>query len=168
MPEGEVAAGTDDARAAAQGTVALAGMQVAGRALALGFVLVATRTLSTSDFGRYAIASALLLGASTVADLGTTAAVTKLVSQRADRADDIVGAALLPSAVLGLLSFAGLCAFVLVGGYPAVTRIDVVLAGLGLPFDAVTTTLPGMSKPLTAVKSSAAPLRVTPTPIVSV
>lgn len=126
-----------------RGTVALGALQLAGRATGLAFLLVATRTLSPPDFGRYAIASALILGASTIADLGTTSVITKLVSREPERSDTILSAALVPSAALGVLSFVGLMAFVFVSGYGPVARIDVLLAGIGLPADAITTSLFG-------------------------
>lgn len=132
-----------DARAAVRGTLALAAFQVVGRALGLAFVLVATRVLNPAEFGRYAIASALLLGASAVADLGTTSVITKLVSREPGRCERVVASAVPPSAALGALSLAGLVAFVLGAGYDSVTRADVLLAGVGLPADAVTTSLFG-------------------------
>lgn len=132
-----------DARAAVRGTLALGAFQVVGRALVLGFVLVATRVFEPAEFGRYSIASALLLGASAFADLGLTSVITKLVSREPERSESIVAAALVPSAVLGTLSYAGLALFVLVAGYDPLTRTDVLLAGLGLPADAVTTSLLG-------------------------
>ncbi|HUP85611.1 MAG TPA: oligosaccharide flippase family protein [Acidimicrobiales bacterium] len=132
-----------DSVAAAQGTAALALGQVFTRALGLGFVLVATRAVAPTELGRYAVASALLLGASSIADLGTTSVVTKLVSRAPHESARILGAVVIPSFVLGVLALSALTAFVLIFDYPSVTRTDTLLAGLGLPADAVLTSLFG-------------------------
>lgn len=140
---GRSTGGSSDSVAAARGTAALAVSQVATRVLGLGFVLAATRALAPAELGRYAVAAALLVGASTIADLGTTSVVTKLVSQEPSRSSRIVGAVVLPSLLLGLLSLAALLAFVVVSGYPTITRLDSFIVGIGLPADAVLTSLLG-------------------------
>lgn len=135
--------GPTDATAAARGTAALAVSQVATRALGLGFVLVATRVLEPAVFGRYAVVSALLLGAATIADLGTTSVVTTLVSREPASSSPILASIVLPSFILGVLSLGALLSFVVLARYPAVTRSDALVVGIGLPADAVLTSLLG-------------------------
>ena len=124
---------SDEARAATRGSLALSVLQTIGRLLAVGFVLVATRVLAPSAFGRYSTASAYVVIGGLLADFGTTAVIVRRVSRDPAQADDLLTRTLLACLVLGLGSMLVVAAAALLAGYPADTRVDVLIAALALP-----------------------------------
>jgi len=124
---------SDEARAATRGSLALSVLQTAGRLLAVAFVLVATRLLVPSEFGRYSTASAYVVIGGLLADFGTTAVIVRRVSCDPDGADRLLTRTLLACLALGLVSMLAVAAAALLAGYPADTRTDVLIAALALP-----------------------------------
>ena len=135
--------GESDGRLMARGSAALAVAQTAARALAFGFVIVATHELAPNEFGRYSIVAALVLLVGIVADSGTTIAITKHVSTHPEDSDGLLSGTALMSVALGIAGYAAAMGFVIVAGYPQVTVVDMAIVGLGLPFDAVLTSVIG-------------------------
>jgi O-antigen/teichoic acid export membrane protein len=106
----------------------------------LAFVLLATRSLSETEFGRYAIASAVLLLGGFLADVGTTPAIVRLISRSPGDAATLLSGTLAASAAWGIVAWAiSTGATVLV--YGGASTGDVALAGVSLPFLAVTSSL---------------------------
>jgi O-antigen/teichoic acid export membrane protein len=138
------AAGTStEARAAAQGSLALTALQTLGRLLAVGFVLVATRHLAPSQFGRYSTASACVVIGGILADFGTTMVIVRRVSRDPARSDALLTGTLLACLGLGAASMLGVAVFAVAAGYPAATRTDVLIASLALPAGACVTSVLG-------------------------
>jgi O-antigen/teichoic acid export membrane protein len=131
----------DEGRAAARGILALGGLQTIGRGLAFAFVVVATRTLAPSHFGRYSIVAAIVGVGGTLADFGTTPAIMRRVSARPESSDQLLANTLPACFALGLLAYSGAVIFAAVAGYAAVTRGDVAIGALALPADAVLTSV---------------------------
>jgi len=139
--DGTVALRTSDARSAGKGAVTLAVLQSAGRIFALAFVMTATRAVAPSAFGRYSTAAAILVIVGFVSDLGTTAAMTKLVSTGGD-ADALVANSLCACLGLGLFAWMVGEAAVLVA-YRGAMVLDFAILGASLPIDACLSTLVG-------------------------
>ncbi|MEQ1786204.1 MAG: oligosaccharide flippase family protein, partial [Acidimicrobiales bacterium] len=133
---------SDDVRKAARGSVALGVGQAGARAAQLLFVLLVTRAVSPEQFGRYSIASALLVFGSFVSDFGTTRMIVRTVSRDIARADRLLSGTLLASVALGAVAWAGIVAFAVVA-YAGVSTVDVVLAGAALPLMAAGTSFAG-------------------------
>jgi O-antigen/teichoic acid export membrane protein len=138
-----VAGTSTEARAAARGSLALTGLQTLGRLLAVGFVLVATRHLAPSEFGRYSTASACVVIGGILADFGTTMVIVRRVSRDPARSDALLAGTLLACLGLGVASMLGVAVFALAAGYPAATRTDVLIASLALPAAACVTSVLG-------------------------
>jgi O-antigen/teichoic acid export membrane protein len=134
---------SSDARAATRGSVALTVLQTGGRLLAVAFVLVATRALAPSAFGRYSTASAYVVLGGFLADFGTTMVIVRRVSRGAVSADALLSATLPACLALGLASMVVVGAVGLAAGYPSATRTDVLIAALALPASACVTSLLG-------------------------
>jgi O-antigen/teichoic acid export membrane protein len=134
---------SSDARAAAQGSLALTALQTLGRLLAVGFVLVATRHLAPSAFGRYSTASAFVVIGGILADFGTTMVIVRRVSRDPARSDALLTGTLPACFGLGVVSMLGVAAFAFLAGYPAATRTDVLIASLALPAAACVTSVFG-------------------------
>lgn len=129
-----------DARAAASGGVALVLSQGITRLVQLAFVLLATRSLSESEFGRYAIASAILLLGGFLADVGTTPALVRLISRSPRDAATLLSGTLAASAVWGVFAWVmsvGITSLI----YGGASTGDVAIAGASLPFLAVMSSL---------------------------
>jgi O-antigen/teichoic acid export membrane protein len=124
---------SEEARAATRGSLALSVLQTAGRLLAVGFVLVATRALAPAAFGRYSTASAYVVIGGLLADFGTTAVIVRRVSLDPDGADDLLTRTLPACLALGLASMLVVAAVAMLAGYAAPTRTDVLIAALALP-----------------------------------
>jgi O-antigen/teichoic acid export membrane protein len=124
---------SDEARAAARGSLALSVLQTFGRLLALAFVLVATRALAPSEFGRYSTASAYVVVGGILADFGTTTVIVRRVSRAAHDADALLTRTLLACLALGVASMLVVDAIAVGAGYPSATRTDVLIAALALP-----------------------------------
>lgn len=103
--------------AAARGTLALTAVQLVGRALAVLFVLVATRALRPSEFGAYATVSAMVLVATAAADLGTTAAITREVSASKSRSASLLEVAVPGSIFLGAVAMVAMVAIARVSDF---------------------------------------------------
>jgi O-antigen/teichoic acid export membrane protein len=130
----------DDGAAAVRGGVALSVAQVATRAVQVVFVALATRSVSEGDFGRFSLASGLLVLGSLVADLGTGPALVRLTSRRPERAGDLLAGSALASVALGVLAWGatvGLAAAV----YSHTQMVDVAIMSASLPFLAVNTSI---------------------------
>lgn len=132
-----------DARLMARGSAALAVGQTLARATAFSFLLVATHELSPNEFGRYSIVAALVLLCQLASDAGTTIAITKHVSRHPEDSDSLLSGTAALSVGLGTAGYVVALAFVLVVNYPHVTFVDMAIAGIGLPFDAVLTSVIG-------------------------
>jgi O-antigen/teichoic acid export membrane protein len=132
---------TNDARAAGRGAAALAIFQTVGRALGLAFVVIATREVSPTNFGRYSTVAALLVVVGFLSDLGTTAATTKLVSTGSD-ADRVLRDSLSACLALGFAAW-GVGEVAALIAYPHVVVVDFAVLGVSLPIDACLTTLLG-------------------------
>lgn len=124
---------SDEARAAARGSVALSVLQTLGRLLALAFVLVATRALVPNEFGRYSTASAYVVVGGILADFGTTTVIVRRVSRAAHDVDALLTRTLLACLALGVASMLMVAAIAVAAGYPSATRTDVLIAALALP-----------------------------------
>jgi O-antigen/teichoic acid export membrane protein len=130
----------DDGAAAVRGGISLTIAQVATRAIQVGFVALATRSVSESDFGRFSLASGLLVLGSLIADLGTGPALIRLSSRRPDRATDLLGGSVLASFGLGVLGWAatvGVAAAI----YSRTQSLDVAVMSASLPFLGINTSL---------------------------
>jgi O-antigen/teichoic acid export membrane protein len=127
----------------ARGSAALAIGQTLARVLALGFLLVATHELSPNEFGRYSIVAAIVLLCQLASDAGTTIAITKHVSRHPEDSNSLLSGTAALSVALGIAGYVGALGFVLVMQYPHVTFVDMAIAGIGLPFDAVLTSVIG-------------------------
>jgi O-antigen/teichoic acid export membrane protein len=134
---------SDDARAAARGSLALTVLQTVGRLLAVGFVLVATRVLAPASFGRYSTASAFVVIGGLLADFGTTTVIVRRVSRDPAGSDTLLTRTVLACLGLGVVAALGVTAMALVAGYPAATRTDVLIAALALPSGACLTSVLG-------------------------
>lgn len=134
---------SDDARAATRGSLALTVLQTAGRLLAVGFVLVATRVLAPASFGRYSTASAFVVIGGLLADFGTTTVIVRRVSRDPDGSDTLLTRTILACLGLGVASALAVAAVAVVAGYPAATRTDVLIAALALPSSACLTSVLG-------------------------
>ncbi len=134
---------SSDARAATRGSLALTVLQTGGRLLAVAFVLVATRALVPSEFGRYSTAAAYVVLGGFLADFGTTMVIVRRVSRDAVSADALLTATLPACLALGVASMLVVGAVGLAAGYPSATRTDVLIAALALPASACVTSLLG-------------------------
>ena len=132
-----------DARAAARGTLALAGAQTAARLFGLVFILVATRELAPNELARYSVVAAVALIAGALADLGTTTVITRRVSQTADASESILSGTLLASLLLGLVAYAVAVAFAFATSYSPPAPIDMLIGGAALPLDSMLTSVLG-------------------------
>jgi O-antigen/teichoic acid export membrane protein len=136
-------ADANDARLLTRGSAALAIGQSVARAIAFGFLLVATRFLTPNQFGRYSIVAAVVLLVQIVSDAGTTVAITKHLSRHPEDSDALLSGTALMSLALGVAGYALAMAFVVCAGYAPVTTADMAIAGLALPFDALLTSVIG-------------------------
>jgi O-antigen/teichoic acid export membrane protein len=134
---------SSDARAAGRGGSALLIFQTAARALGLAFVVIVTRRLGPSEFGRYSTVASIVLMANFFADLGTSYAVTKIVSRQTDRADSLLSGTILGSLGLGVAAYAAGMIFVLAVGYPHRLVVDMALGGLAIPAASVASSVLG-------------------------
>lgn len=133
---------TAEAAAAVRGSIALAAMQTLGRMSGLVFAVVAGRALPPNEFGRYSVAIATVQLFGVVADLGTTAAITRLVSRREYSAQRVLAATIPFSLVLGIGSSVVTVALSsMFLGSTALT--DLSVAALVLPFQAMNTSIFG-------------------------
>jgi O-antigen/teichoic acid export membrane protein len=142
-PEAPAPTRVHDARLMARGSAALAVGQTLARVVAFGFLLVATRRLTPNEFGRYSIVAALVLLVQIMSDAGITIAITKHVSRDPGDSDSLLSGTAALSVGLGMAGYVIALAFVIVAGYPRVTFFDIAIAGLGLPFDALLTSVIG-------------------------
>lgn len=142
-PPSDPARVSDEARAAARGSLALTVLQTFGRLLALAFVLVATRALAPSQFGRYSTASAYVVVGGILADFGTTTVIVRRVSRAAHDVDALLTRTLLACLALGVASMLAVATIALLAGYPAATRTDVLIASLALPATGCLTSILG-------------------------
>lgn len=140
--EDEVAPGiaTDASRAAA-GTVALAVLQTVGRCLALLFVLVATRMVAPSQFGRYSIIAGLVAFAGFIADFGSTTVITRVVSRDPESSDELLSQTLVASVVVGIAAYASVIAYLAIAPYSSSLMVAGLIGGLAIPFDAALTSM---------------------------
>jgi O-antigen/teichoic acid export membrane protein len=136
----ETAPSSGDGAAALRGGAFLTAAQGATRGLLLLFVIVATRSVSESDFGRFSVASGLLVLGGLVADLGTSPALVRLISRRPERAPDLIGGTLLASGGLGALGWA-ITVGIGFAAYNGTVGSDVAIMSASLPFFAVNTSL---------------------------
>lgn len=136
-------AASGDAQLMARGSAALAVGQTAARVFALAFLLVATHELSPNEFGRYSIVAAIVLLCQIASDAGTTIAITKHVSRNPEDSDSLLSGTAGLSVALGIAGYLTALGFVLLMSYPHVTFVDMAIAGIGLPFDAVLTSVIG-------------------------
>lgn len=129
-----------DGGAAVRSGVFLTGAQGLTRAVQVFFIIVATRSVSEGDFGRFSVSSGLLVLGGLVADLGTGPALTKLTSRRPERAGELLSGTIVSSAVLGALGWVGTtaAAFAIYGSTQAT---DVAIVCASLPFFAINTSL---------------------------
>lgn len=130
-----------DARAAGRGAIALAVFQSVGRVIALAFLVIVTRTVDPSEFGRYSTVAAVLLIVGLISDLGTSAAATKLVSTGAN-ANTLLADSLLACLLLGLVGWMIGEVWVL-AAYSGLLAVDFAILGASLPIDACLTTILG-------------------------
>lgn len=133
---------SEEVRSAARGGVSLAVGQVLSRLAQLGFVLAVTRLETPEEFGRYSLATALLVFGGFVADFGTTRLIVKTVSRDAQAADAILSGTLGASAALGVFGWAGITAVAAIT-YDATAAIDAAIIGASLPMSAAATSLTG-------------------------
>lgn len=132
----------EDGRTAGRGALILGLSQSGARALMAGFLIVGTRILEPSQFGRYSTVAAVLVVSGFISDFGTTPAITKLVSSGKD-ANTILSQSLSACFFLGMSAYAfGLLLCTLLG-YSHQIRADFAILGLSLPFDACVTSVNG-------------------------
>ncbi len=131
---------TEASRAAA-GTVALGGLQTAGRGLAVVFVVIATREIVPDQFGRYSIVAGLVVFAGFVADFGSTTVITRFVSRDPEISDRLLSHTIVASVIVGSLAYAVIFLYVCVGPYGSSLRLDVLIGGLAVPIDAALTSI---------------------------
>ena len=136
-----VAVDSVDARRATQGAVVLGIVQTSGRGLAVVFVVIATRVLAPSEFGRYSLVAGLVALAGFLADFGSTTVITRAVSQQPDASDGLIAQTLLTSVLIGAAAYAAVVVYVVVGPYAAPMRVDILIGGLAIPFDAALTSI---------------------------
>jgi O-antigen/teichoic acid export membrane protein len=131
-----------DARAAGRGALALIVLQTASRLILTGFIVVATRTVQPSQFGRYSTFAAILFVAGFVSDFGTTSAITKVTSAGRD-SNSVLHDAMSACILLGVVAYGlGCCIAALVNrGGPVLG--DFAIGGLCLLFDAALTSVNG-------------------------
>lgn len=115
--------------------------QTVGRLASFGFVLVVTRALAADQFGRYSLAAAVVLMATTIFDLGITPTITQSVSRRPWRSEGLLAATLAGSGVLGLFGFLAVMGFALVAPYTDDTLTDFAIAGLAIPASAMSSSV---------------------------
>jgi O-antigen/teichoic acid export membrane protein len=132
---------SSDASRAASGALALTGLQLVGRAAAIGFVLVATRLVVPDQWSTYAVVAGLVAFAGFIADFGSTTVLTRIVSRDAAASHDLLAQTLLASVVVGLLGYVGVFAFVCVGPYSREVVVAMAIAGLAVPLDAALTSI---------------------------
>ena len=123
---------TAEARAAAQGAVALLVLQTLVRVVALAAVVLVTRHLSPDEFGRYSSVAAVVLFCGFLADFGTSPAITRLVSRSPQDADGLLSGTLLASLLLGLLAYAGALVFAWLF-YSGAAVVDVAIGAMAVP-----------------------------------
>lgn len=126
-----------DARAAARGGLASLVLQTMGRVLGFVFVVVVTRRLGPSEFGRYSTVTAIVLFANLLGDFGSTPAITRLVSRDPDRADPLLAGTALASLTVGWIVYGCIAAFALLAAYGHDQRVDILIGGLAIPVQAV-------------------------------
>lgn len=144
MPDVTHAAPHEDleaSTAAARGTAALLGFQMVARALALVFVMVATRVIAPDEFAEYSIAASLVLMGSYFADAGTTPAVIRLISRGSIHSDHAVSRTLPLSLGTGIVSALGVMTFALLAGYPRTTLEAIGVGALAIPASSALTTI---------------------------
>lgn len=131
-----------DAIAATKGSLGIFLMQTVGRLAGLTFAVAAGRTLAPSSFGRYASAVALAALFAVVADLGTTSAISRLVSRGQRTADEVLSATVMVNVVLGIAGAAATTAAAALL-YEGPVVVDAAIAGAALPLTAVSTSIFG-------------------------
>lgn len=121
-----------DASAAARGGVSLLVLQTVSRLFSLAFVMLLTRHVDGSDFGRYSTVAAIVLFANFLADFGTSPAITRVVSRDQDEADRLLSRTLVPSLLFGMILVAGVTAFGFLA-YRGPTATDLAIGSLAIP-----------------------------------
>lgn len=132
-----------DARSAARGGLSLLLAQTAARFVALAFVIAATRAFAPAAFGRYSVATAIVLFGGIIGDLGTTTAITRTISADPATADRLLAGTVLPCAGLGVIAWGACVAFTVAARYPTLTLVDVTIAGGALPVTSALTSMLG-------------------------
>jgi O-antigen/teichoic acid export membrane protein len=132
---------SQDAARAAQGTLALGALQVAGRLTGVAFLVIATRTLAPDDLGRYAIVAGLVAMAGFLADFGSTTVITRYVSADPDSSERVLAGTAGASWALGMLAWVAVVGYCAVGPYQGVVVVDAMIAGAAIPADAVLTSV---------------------------
>lgn len=130
-----------EARAAGRGVIALGALQAIGRLLAVGFLFAVTRAVVPADLGRYSTVAGIIVLGSSLADFGTTPAITRTVSRDPDDGDALLSGTLGLSLALGLAAYGAALVFVVLGAYPDALVVDMAIGGLALPLDSCLTSL---------------------------
>lgn len=134
-------AGSEEARAAARGSLSAAALTAAARALALAFALVATRQLGSDDYAAYSVVFAGATLAIVLADLGTSITITREVSRAPDRAGPLLEAGVPLAVLLGLAGYLLGFGYYLAGG--AADAGDWAVGGLSVIGASVLSSLTG-------------------------
>ncbi len=137
----EPASTSTDSVAAAQGAGSIFVLQSVGRVLSLAFVLVVTRAVSATEFGRYSLAAALVLLATTVFDLGLTPTITQEVSSGRQQSEALLTDTIVGSALLGFLGYLAMLIFGILASYPSQTLADLAIAGLAIPGSSISSSV---------------------------
>lgn len=132
-----------DSIQAARGAVAIFCLQGLTRVFGVMFIMVVTRKLSAEEFGRYSIVAAVVLIGGFLSDFGTTAAITRSVSQDPRAGDDVISGTVITSFLLGLGAFLTAALYALAARYPSQLIIDILIGSLGLPIGSVASSLLG-------------------------
>lgn len=131
-----------DGRAAARGGLSLLVLQSFGRLLGLGFVVIVTRELVPTEFGRYSTVAAIAVLGTFLADFGTSSAITRLLSRSPAEADSLLGGTVAASLLLGLLSYGAAVLFSALS-FSGATVGDMAIGGLAIPTASVLSSLLG-------------------------
>lgn len=132
-----------DSTRAARGAVAILCLQGFTRLFGVVFIVVATRHLSTAEFGRYSVVAAVVLIGGFLSDFGTTAAITRSVSQDPSTGEAVLSGTLLTSLLLGAAAFVVALSYALVAAYPSQVVLDIAFGSLALPIGSVASSLLG-------------------------
>ena len=108
-------------------------LQTVGRCLALLFVLVATRVVAPSQFGRYSIVAGLVAFAGFIADFGSTTVITRMVSREPKSSDELLSQTLVASVVVGLVAYWSVIVYLAIGPYSSSLLVAGLIGGLAIP-----------------------------------